>query len=181
MDRAPPPDPGLDARVRAQAERLRDQLDALETAPPLAPDAAILQRVERAATDLRDALALLSAEDAARLTSAELGFMPGPALDAHVAGHREDWDGRLRRLAAGAAAARAWTGQAGLAAHREFLVRGYLRGFAHLWRERTGRPSDPDRGSPFFEFASRWLDHAGVEGDHEALLAAALGADWRQG
>jgi hypothetical protein len=174
-------DPNLEDRAQQQAERLRDQLDALEIGwAPLA-DLAALQRVTRSAADLRRALALLPSDVAGHLLSAELGFMPGPAAQAFLARHRDDWDGRLAKLHAGAQAAQQWSGPDGQEAYRQFLIRGYVRGFAHLWREATGQPAEPQPGSAFFEFAARWLEHADVTEDHETILLAALSPGWRTG
>jgi hypothetical protein len=171
--------PELDSKVRPQAERLRDQLDELASAPTQAPDVASLQRIARAANELRDILARLTTDAAARLTSAELGFMPGPALENHLDRHRQDWDQRLMRLAAGAQASGSWGGVDGQQSYQDFLIRGYIRGFAHLWRQHTEQAAEPDPGKPFFEFASRWLRYADVLDEHEQLIATALASDWR--
>lgn len=171
--------PDLEDRAQQQAERLRDQLDALEIGwAPLA-DLAALQRVRRAADDLRGALAMLPSDVAGHLLSAELGFMPGSAARAFLARHRDDWDARLGRLVAGADAAQQWSGPEGQETYRRFLIRGYVRGFAHMWREATGLAADPQPGSAFFEFAGRWLEHADVAEDQESVLQAALAPDWR--
>jgi hypothetical protein len=172
--------PDLEQQTRRQAERLREQLDTLGQAGSLAVDIGALQRVERGAAELRDALALLSGELRTHLASAELGFMPGPALDAFVPRHRQDWDKRLGTLAVAASAVQQWQGSDGRRAHRLFLIRGYIRGFAHLWRQHAEAPADPSPGSPFFEFACQWLDYADVRGDHEALIAGALESGWRR-
>ena len=72
----------MEDEIRRQAERLREQLGALEQAPPLAIDADALHAVGEAAAALRTALAALPREQRIHVTSAELGFMPGSALEA---------------------------------------------------------------------------------------------------
>lgn len=170
----------LENMARAQAERLRDQLDELDRAPPLAIEQSTLQQIERQASRLRDSLAGLPTDFRALLASAELGFMPGAALDEFLPRHRDRWDQDLARIVAGAQAVRSWAGSEGQDCRREFLVRGYIRGFAHLWTQHASLPADPEPGSAFFEFASRWLAHADVTERYEERIADALDSDWRQ-
>lgn len=169
----------LAKRARDQAERLDRQLARLDGLP-MGPSPELAQISAQAAA-LQAALESLPEELAAGLMSAELGFMPGQAATAALPGHRDDWQGRLDRLAQGAAAVQAWLGPEGMAAYRAFLIRGYLRGFAHLWREATQTEADPAAGSEFFDFAAGWLAHAGVRDDPAPFISAALASDWRIG
>ena len=169
----------LAKRARDQAERLGQQLARLDGLPP--GTGSNLAQISAQAEALQAALGSLPEELAAGLMSAELGFMPGPAATAALSGHGRDWQGRLRRLAQGADAVQEWLGPQGTAAYRGFLIRGYLRGFAHLWREATQMEADPAPGSEFFDFAAGWLAHAGVTDDPAPLLSAALASDWRIG
>jgi len=170
-------DTQLAKRAREQAERLRQQLAHLDELLPGTGSG--LAQISAQARALQAALGALPQELAACLMSAELGFMPGPAASAALPGHGRDWQGRLSRLAQGGEAVQEWLGPDGTAAHRAFLVRGYLRGFAHLWREATQTEADVTVGSEFFEFAAGWLAHAGVTDDPAPLLGAALASDWR--
>jgi hypothetical protein len=172
-------DKQLAKRARDRAERLGQQLDRLD-GRPMGPGAKLAQISTQAAA-LQAALASLPEELAAGLMSAELGFMPGKAATAALPGHGSDWQGRLRRLGQGADAVQEWLGPDGTAAYRAFLIRGYLRGVAHMWREATQTDADPAAGSEFFDFAAGWLSHAGVTDDPAPLLSAALASDWRIG
>ncbi|MEO8445601.1 MAG: hypothetical protein ABI567_11405 [Gammaproteobacteria bacterium] len=169
----------MEDKVRQQAERLRVQLAALDGAPPVLIDPAPLRRVEQAALALREALNAVPEDSRPHLTSAELGFMPGPGLDAFVPKHAQVQQKDLGSLAQGAAAVQTWIGASRRQAYREFLVRGYVRGFAHLWREHRPEPADNTPGSAFFEFAQGWLQFAGVAADHQRLIGAALQPEWR--
>jgi len=169
----------LAKRARDQAERLGQQLARLDGLP-MGPCPNLAQISAQAAA-LQAALESLPEEMAAGLMSAELGFMPGKAATAALPGHGRDWQGRLRRLAQGADAVQEWLGPDGTAAYRAFLIRGYLRGFAHMWREATQAEADPAPASEFFDFAAGWLAHAGVTEDPAPLLRAALASDWRIG
>jgi hypothetical protein len=93
--------------------------------------------------------------------------MPGETLTQFLPRHRDEWQRELRNLAAGARR------------YREFLVRGYLRGFAHLWR--THRKSEPPLAadSPFVVLVAAQLEAAGIAGDPVLLLGRALASDWR--
>ncbi len=173
-------DSELAKSVRSQAERLGQQLERLDGLPkgPLGPT---LAQISAQAEALQVALESLPEDVAAGLMSAELGFMPGPAATAALPGHGREWQGRLRRLAEGAAAVQEWLAPEGVLAYRAFLIRGYLRGFAHLWREATQTEADPATGSEFFQFAAGWLAHAGVADDPAPLIRAALSSGWRVG
>lgn len=170
----------MEATVRGQAERLRAQLAELAAAAPLAADAACLQAVATAATALRSALGQLPAELRPLLASAELGFMPGPTLDAFAPKHFQEWDKELGSLAEGCEAIGQWQGDAGREARRNWLIRGYIRGFAHQWRlAGHGEPDTSSADTPFCRFASQWLDAAGVTDHQHRRVAAALGPRWR--
>lgn len=169
----------MEAEVRRQAERLRAQLAEFDAGPPVAAAEPSLAAVEQAATVLRTALAALPGGSRTYLTSAELGFMPGPNLDGFVDKHFQDLDKQLWSLAQGARAARQWRDEQGRPHRRTFLVRGYLRGFAHQWRQAGKGEPDTSAGSPFFEFARQWLAHAGVQNVDAKTLADALGKGWR--
>ncbi len=168
------------AGIAAQGARLAAQLQALAGAAAPAADPAALAAVAGAAAALRAALADLPGPVAAWLASAELGFMPGETLTQFLPRHRDEWQRELRNLAAGATAVAGWTDPAaGAARYREFLVRGYLRGFAHLWR--THRKSEPPLAadSPFVVLVAAQLEAAGIAGDPVLLLGGALASDWR--
>jgi len=169
----------MEDEIRRQAERLREQLGALEQAPPLAIDADALHAVGEAAAALRTALAALPREQRIHVTSAELGFMPGPALEAFADKHAAGFDKTLGALAQGAAAVSGSAGEAGRAQRRAFLVRGYLRGFAHQWRQAGKGEPGTDEGSSFYELAARWLRFAGVDDVTPGLVRHALSRDWR--
>lgn len=175
------PDP-FAAELARQGARLAAQLAALAGADPHPAADAALARVAAAATELRAALRAVPAEVSAALASAELGFMPGPTLEGFVAKHRADWDKELGSLTAGAVAVAGWADAAeGPARYRAFLVRGYLRGFAHQWR--LHRKSEPplEAGSEFVTAVAAELGAAGISGDTVALLRSALASDWRTG
>jgi DNA-directed RNA polymerase specialized sigma24 family protein len=169
----------MEAEVRRQAGRLREQLDEFDSGPAVDAAGPPLAAVGEAAAALRTALASLPPGSRAHLTGAELGFMPGPNLDAFVDRHFQELDKQLSGIAQGARAVREWHGEQGRAARRTFLIRGYIRGFAHQWRQ-AGR-GEPDTGeaSPFFDFARHWLDHAGVRDADAKMLKDALGRGWR--
>lgn len=169
----------MEAEVRRQADRLRAQLAEFDAGSPIAAAEAPLAAVEQSAATLRAALQALPAESRTHLTSAELGFMPGPTLDAFVDRHLKDLDKQLSSLAQGARAVSEWDGESGRAARRTFLIRGYIRGFAHQWRQAGLGEPDTAAGSPFFTFARQWLEHAGVRDADAAMLQAALGSGWR--
>lgn len=174
------PDDPVAAGIAAQGARLVAQLRALDGAVAPLADPAALGAVAEAAGALRAALAALPEPVAAWLASAELGFMPGETLAQFLPRHRDEWQRELRNLAAGATAVAGWTDPAaGAARYRAFLVRGYLRGFAHLWR--THRKSEPplDPGSPFVLLVARQLQAAAIPADAVALLRGALASDWR--
>jgi hypothetical protein len=169
----------MEAEVRRQAGRLRAQLAEFDAGPAIDAADAPLADVEEAAAALRRALDALPSGSRTHLTSAELGFMPGPTLDAFVPRHFQDLDKQLSGIVQGALAVRDWRGESGRAARRRFLIRGYIRGFAHQWRQAGRGEPDTAPGSPFFDFARQWLHHAGV-GDVEArMLEDALGRGWR--
>ncbi len=166
--------------IAAQGARLVAQLRALDGVAAPAADPAALAAVAAAAGALRTALADLPAPAAAWLASAELGFMPGETLTQFLPRHRDEWQRELRNLAAGATAVASWADRAaGASRYRAFLVRGYLRGFAHLWR--THRKSEPPltAGSPFVLLVTAQLAAAGITDDPGLLLDGALASDWR--
>jgi len=168
-----------EAEVRRQAERLRAQLAEFDVGPAVDAAEPPLAAVGEAAAALRAALAALPPGSRAHLTSAELGFMPGPSLDAFVDRHFQDLDKQLAGIAQGARAVSEWRGEQGRAARRKFLIRGYIRGFAHQWRQAGRGEPDTAAGTPFFAFARQWLDHAGVRDVDAQVLRDALGRGWR--
>jgi len=169
----------MEAEVRRQAERLRAQLAEFDAGHAVDADEPPLAAVGEATTALRAALVALSPGSRSHLTSAELGFMPGPNLDAFVDRHFQDLDKQLSGIAQGARAVLEWRGEQGRAARRTFLVRGYIRGFAHQWRQAGRGEPDTAAGTPFFDFARQWLDHAGVRDVDARMLEDALGRGWR--
>lgn len=170
----------MEAEVRRQAGRLREQLAQLDASGPLALDPAPLERVAAAASALREALADTPSPLRSLLTSAELGFMPGPGLEAFAPRHAQEWDKELGSLAEGARAVAAWRGTGGREARRNWLVRGYIRGFAHQWRlAGRGEPDVEGADRAFLDFAATWLHYAGVTGDPARRCRAALGKGWR--
>jgi hypothetical protein len=170
----------MEATVRGQAERLRAQLAELAGAAPLAVDGACLADVSAAARALRSALGQLPPEVRPLVAGAELGFMPGPSLDAFAPKHFQEWDKELGSLTEGCEAIGQWQGEAGRGARRDWLIRGYIRGFAHQWRQAgRGEPDTSTAGTAFCRFASRWLDEAGVTDQHHRRITAALGPRWR--
>jgi hypothetical protein len=99
---------------------------------------------------------------AERLLAQLAEFDAGPAVDAaepplvaFVDRHIQDLDKQLSGIVQGARAVREWHGEQGRAARRTFLIRGYIRGFAHQWR------------------------HAGVRDVDAKMLEVALGRGWR--
>ena len=52
--------------------------------------------------------------------------------------HFQELDKQLSGIAQGAHAVREWRGEEGRAARRTFLIRGYIRGFAHQRLEHAG-------------------------------------------
>lgn len=170
----------MEAEVRRQAERLREQLAALDREPPLASDTTVLGRVDAAATALRRALGEVPPDLRSLLTAAELGFMPGPNLEAFTPKNFQDWDKDLASLAQGCEAMVQWQGEAGREARRNWLIRGYIRGFAHQWRKAgMGEPDMATEEGGFMAFAARWLHHAGVTENLPGRVRAALGPGWR--
>lgn len=169
----------MEAEVRRQAERLRAQLAEFDGGPAIDAAGPPLAAVGEAANALRAALAALPPGSRVHLTSAELGFMPGPNLDAFVDRHFQDVDKQLSGIVQGARAVLEWRGEQGRAARRTFLIRGYIRGFAHQWRQAGRGEPDTAAGSPFSDFARQWLDRAGVSNVDEAMLRDALGRGWR--
>jgi hypothetical protein len=169
----------MEAEVRRQAERLRDQLAAFDAGSAVTVAEPPLAAVGQSAAALRAALAALPADSRTHLTSAELGFMPGPNLDAFVDRHFQELDKQLSGLVQGARAVREWRGEQGRRARRTFLIRGYIRGFAHQWRQAGRGEPDTAAGTPFFDFARQWLDHAGVREVDPKMLEDALGRGWR--
>lgn len=176
----PAPDDPVATGIAAQGARLAAQLRALDGADAPLADPGALVAVAEAAGALRAALAALPEPAAGWLASAELGFMPGATLAQFLPRHRDEWQRELRNLAAGATAVAGWTDPAaGAARYREFLVRGYLRGFAHLWR--THRKCEPPlaAGSPFVGLVEEQLRAAAIRDDAVTLLARALASEWR--
>jgi hypothetical protein len=173
-------DATMEATVRGQAERLGAQLADLASAAPLAADAPGLEEVAAAAQALRSALGRLPQDLRPLLVSAELGFMPGSGLDAFAPKHFQDWDKELGSLAEGCEAILQWRGESGGNARRNWLIRGYIRGFAHQWRQAgLGEPDTSTAETAFCRFASRWLTEAGVADHHHRRITAALGPRWR--
>ena len=169
----------MEAEVCRQAERLRAQLADFDDGPAVDAAEPPLTAVGEAATALRAALAAIPPGSRTHLTSAELGFMPGPNLDAFVDRHFQELDKQLSGIAQGAHAVREWRGEEGRAARRTFLIRGYIRGFAHQWRQAGRGEPDTASGASFFDFARHWLEHAGVRDVDARMLADALGRGWR--
>jgi hypothetical protein len=170
----------MEATVRGQAQRLRAQLGELADDAPLAVEGARLAEIAAAAAALRSALGNLPPALKPLLASAELGFMPGPNLDAFAPKHFQDWDKELGSLAEGCEAIAQWQGEAGREARRNWLIRGYIRGFAHQWRlAGNGEPDTSTAETDFCRFASRWLDEAGVTDQQHRRIVAALGPRWR--
>lgn len=170
----------MEATVRGQAQRLRAQLAELADAAPLAVEGAHLAEIAAAAAALRSALGNLPPGLRPLLAGAELGFMPGPNLDAFAPKHFQEWGKELGSLAEGCEAIAQWQGDAGREARRNWLIRGYIRGFAHQWRQAgLGEPDTSTDQTPFCQFASRWLGEAGVTDQHHRRITAALGPRWR--
>jgi hypothetical protein len=131
-----------------------------------------------AATAARFHQQLTSLPDAARhqVQTANSGFA---ASGAWVDDAIQKQNNEVKKLARATAMVATWLGPEGIAAERSFVIRGHIRGWAHRWRQQDQGLAQVDSDPAFVAFASDCLTQAAIASDHEAIVTAALAADWR--
>ena len=145
------------------------------------------QRAHQSSADTVTALARLSAQleqllaalpdDAQQLIhAADSGFPASGAWVDEAIANRTD---NIKKLARATGMVATWVGQDGATVERTFVIRGNIRGWAHRWRTEDKGPAQVDSDPDFVAFATDCLQQAGLADDATAIIAAALGSNWR--
>jgi len=159
----------LARRLTAGLEQIALRDDSLTT-PATASTLAEL------ATNMHMQLAALPAETRLLLHTADSGFAAsGQWVDDAIEAQTQ----QMKKIARATQMVATWLGPDGGDAQRVFVIRGNIRGWAHRWRKEGKGPAQVDSDAEFVAFATACLVKADIAGDHETIIAKALGSDWR--
>ncbi|MEC9375091.1 MAG: hypothetical protein VYA80_01825 [Pseudomonadota bacterium] len=86
---------------------------------------------------------------------------------------------QIEKLARAAKMVSIWLSSEGAEVEKNFIIRGNIRGWAHVWRKEEKGTAKIESDLKFIEFAKDCLSRAGINDNQTERIDKALGSDWR--
>ena len=157
------------------ADRLVEGLEKLNSINS-SPEAEEALNFSTLANKLNQALHILPNDIRKLIHTADTGFASnGQWVDENI----KQQNSQIKKLARAAKMVSIWLSPEGDEAERAFIIRGNIRGWAHVWRKEKKGTAKIESDLKFIEFAKDCLSRAGINDNQTERIDKSLGSDWR--